>query len=72
MVRACHANDYPTARKLFYSVRNIIDLLFADGNPAGVKAALNILGLCEETVRLPLVTANRKVYEDLKAEIAKL
>ena len=46
MVRACHANDYPTARKLFYSVRNIIDLLFADGNPAGVKAALNILGLC--------------------------
>jgi len=72
MVRACHANDYPTARKLFYSVRNIIDLLFADGNPAGVKAALNILGLCEETVRLPLVTANRKVYEDLKTEIAKL
>jgi len=72
IVKACHANDYPKAREIFYSVRNIIDLLFADGNPAGVKAALNILGLCGEAVRLPLVSANREVYKALQMEIAKL
>ncbi len=36
--------------------------LFIDGSPAGVKAALNILNICENQVRLPLTTVSRATY----------
>lgn len=69
MVKACHVNDYPKARKIFYRVRNVIDWLFADGNPAGIKAALTILGVCGDHIRLPLVKANDHVYKALQEEL---
>jgi 4-hydroxy-tetrahydrodipicolinate synthase len=35
----------------------LIDALFAEGNPVGVKAALSILGIINNVLRLPLVPA---------------
>lgn len=70
VVKLCLNQQYPEARNLFYKLRNMIDLLFADGNPAGIKAALKVLGICGETVRLPLVPVNRALYQKIESEVA--
>lgn len=72
MVQLALNNQYEEARTIFYKMLPIINLLFADGNPAGIKAALYILGICEENVRLPLVKANREVYKGLEKLLADL
>ncbi len=50
------------ALKLHYSLLPVITQLFADGNPAGVKAALEIKGIVKNNLRLPMVKANKAVY----------
>ena len=65
MVRFCLAGDMEKARKLHFELLGLMSLLFADGSPAGVKAALHILGLCENELRLPLVPVNEAVYKNL-------
>lgn len=66
MVRFALAGNFEEARKIHYKLFDITELLFADGNPGGIKAALKILGLCNETVRLPLVKINRDLYSKLE------
>jgi len=46
---------FEKARKYFFSILPGIDLMFAEGNPAGIKSMLNKMGLCENTLRLPLM-----------------
>ncbi len=72
MVRLCLKNDFTGARKLHYELNDITDMLFAEGNPAGVKAALAILGICENNVRLPLVGISDGLTGKLRADIDKL
>lgn len=55
MVNLCLEGDYEKARQIHYSLVDFIDLLFADGNPAGIKASLEIMGLLENNLRLPMV-----------------
>ena len=50
------------ARELHYSLLEIINLLFTDGNPAGVKAALEILGIIGNNLRLPMVPVTHDLY----------
>jgi len=70
MVRKALEGDYAKARTLHYRLTGIMDLLFVDGNPSGIKAALEILGICESNVRLPLARISRPVYNQLKSAIA--
>ncbi|MFY7672438.1 4-hydroxy-tetrahydrodipicolinate synthase [Tenacibaculum sp. MEBiC06402] len=49
------------AYKLHYNVADSIDLIFEEGNPAGIKAMLQKLGVCEDVVRLPLVKASESL-----------
>lgn len=72
MVRHCLAGDFANARKLHYDLNDITDMLFAEGSPAGVKTALQILGICESHVRLPLVSVSNELKGKLKAAIEKL
>jgi 4-hydroxy-tetrahydrodipicolinate synthase len=73
MVRAGLAGDYTKAQKLHNSLLDIIKNLFVEGNPAGVKAALKILGVTTtDTVRLPLVSATENLHKTLKAQISGL
>ena len=53
-----------------YVIFNLMEALFADGSPAGVKAALSIKGLCENELRLPLVPVNEKVFETIREQVA--
>lgn len=52
---------FKKARLIHYKLLDIMNTLFADGNPGGVKAALDKLGLCGNTLRLPLVKVNKSV-----------
>ncbi len=72
MTRAALAGDYETAKKLHYKLLHLIDLLFVDGNPGGIKANLEILGICASEVRLPLAPISEKTYEDLRIAAAKI
>ncbi len=73
MVRLGLKNDNAKAHKNHYALLDITSNLFAEGNPAGVKAALNILGVIKtDTVRLPLVTVSEKLHKELKAQIQEL
>ena len=66
MVRQGLAGDLKKSRALHYPQLEVIDNLFAEGNPAGVKACLKIKGVCEEYVRLPLVAISRERYQKLE------
>lgn len=68
MVRAALKRDVETANKLHYQLTELMIAYFEEGNPAGVKAAVEKLGLCGDMVRLPLVPAS----EALKDKIGKL
>jgi 4-hydroxy-tetrahydrodipicolinate synthase len=51
MVRAGLAGNFEEARPLHYKYVDLVNLLFADGNPAGVKKVLNLLGICSQDIR---------------------
>ena len=69
MVRYARENKMNEAREIHYKLMNIIDALFMDGNPAGIKAALEIKGIIQNHLRLPLVKANKSVYNLLSGMI---
>lgn len=66
MVRSALSGNNIESRKLHYQLVDIIQAIFEDGNPAGVKAALNILMNIPDHVRLPLVKVNNQTYDKLK------
>ncbi|HKK09671.1 MAG TPA: 4-hydroxy-tetrahydrodipicolinate synthase [Bacteroidales bacterium] len=69
MVACALDNDVESARVVHHQLSGIMDALFADGNPAGVKAALDELGLIKNNLRLPLVKVNKSVNALIKKEI---
>ncbi len=69
MVRQALKGNYAEARKLHYKLTDITEMLFADGSPGGIKAALEIMGICQNNLRLPLVPINKKLYSALQEEI---
>ena len=64
-------NENESARNLHYKSLDFINLLFAEGNPAGVKAALKLQEICGDDVRMPLMKASEGLMGTLKAELAK-
>lgn len=72
MVNDCLKNDFEAAKKLHYFLLDIIGLLFVEGNPGGVKAALKIKGVCGDTLRLPLVNLGSNTYGKLQKAIESL
>lgn len=53
------------ARKINQTLQPLIDLLFSEPNPAPIKAALSIMGLMENSVRLPMISASADCVERL-------
>ncbi len=66
MTRQILAGNVKEAQKLHYKLTDIIEQLFADGNPAGVKAVLDMMKICSPAVRLPLVNVNKATQNALK------
>ena len=63
MVRFGLKGDFAKAREIHFRLLNFINSLFADGSPAGVKAALEIKKLAGNFLRLPLVPVNNSTYK---------
>ncbi len=55
-------NNFKAAREIQFRFLEIIELLFADGNPSGIKAFLSLMNLCQNNLRLPLVPVSKTVY----------
>jgi 4-hydroxy-tetrahydrodipicolinate synthase len=65
MVRLCLKGEFEKARQLHFRFLKIYPLLFTEGNPTGIKAALAVLKICSEYVRLPLVPPSRALMNKM-------
>ena len=66
MVRLALRGDLEGARRIHYSFVEMIELLFVDGNPAGVKSVLSCMGLINNVLRLPLVPTKTTTMEKIQ------
>ncbi len=65
MVHLALGGKYEQARIIHYQIIDIIEKLFAEGNPIGAKAALTHLGILENYLRLPLTQASDQLQNEL-------
>ena len=72
MMHAMKEGRTDEALNLHYAMLRMNQLIFADGNPAGIKCLMSHMGLCENVLRLPLVTVNEKVKTDIIEEWKQL
>ena len=72
MMHALKEGRTDEALRLHYIMLRMNQLIFADGNPAGIKCLMNHIGLCQNVLRLPLVPVNEKVKEEIIMEWEQL
>lgn len=72
MVRLALNGDYANALTIHHRFTELFSLLFVDGNPAGVKAMLNLMGACENVLRLPLVPTRITTMEKMSSIVKSL
>jgi 4-hydroxy-tetrahydrodipicolinate synthase len=60
------------ANERHYALLHVTQLLFAEGNPGGLKAALKLRGICKEHVRLPLYKVSKALENKIASEIEKI
>ena len=72
MTRKVLAGNLKEAQKLHYKFTDIIEQIFADGNPAGIKVVLELLGICKANVRLPLIKVNKDTQSALEKLVKNL
>jgi 4-hydroxy-tetrahydrodipicolinate synthase len=72
MVHASQSEDLATARKEHYDLLPITKMFFEEGNPGGVKGALAVRGIMDETMRLPLMPVSDGLRARITDETKKL
>jgi 4-hydroxy-tetrahydrodipicolinate synthase len=65
-------NNFKSAREIQFRFLEMIELLFIEGNPAGVKDMLNIMNICLNNVRLPLVPVSRTIHTRIQKAIEEI
>ena len=72
LVKCAAEGSAASAReKMEADFNKLFDLMFVEGNPAGVKALLHLRGLVENVVRLPLVVVTDETESKIKAEFER-
>lgn len=66
MVRLGLQGKVKEAYKLHYKIAPSIDMIFAEGNPGGIKSLLKAKNSCEAVVRLPLVKVSDKLQQEIQ------
>ena len=66
IVRRALSGDIEGATALIERAEGVINALFEEGNPVGVKCALALKGVCRDTMRLPLVAGSESLAEKMK------
>lgn len=69
MVRLSLSENFEKARKLHYKLLGITHDIFIDGNPSGIKGLLNVMDICSEHVRLPLMSVNKTMMNRFEVMI---
>ncbi|QQL48711.1 4-hydroxy-tetrahydrodipicolinate synthase [Mucilaginibacter ginkgonis] len=72
MVRLCLKGDFAGAQQAHYNLIEFTRLMFADGSPGGVKTALKQLGICGDTLRMPLFPVNDDIAAKIVAETKRI
>ncbi len=72
MVRAALEGDWSTARRLNLDLLDVHPWLYVEGNPPGIKAAMEVLELCTREVRIPLTPVSEATRQGLQQELAKV
>jgi len=72
MIRLCLDGNFKGAQKEHFDIIEFTRMMFAEGSPAGVKTALKYLGVCGDTVRLPLVQVSQKLAEKIIVETQRI
>ena len=68
MIRQGLEGNYKEANTIQYQLLEVMELIFKEGNPVGIKALLSLLGVINTLeVRLPLVNATEGLQKELKA-----
>ena len=68
MMNAMKEGHTAEALKLHYAMLRMNQLIFADGNPAGIKCLMSLMGLCKNVLRLPLVPVSDNIKQDIENE----
>lgn len=66
MTRYCRSGQLEKARDCNFKTYDLHQWLYIEGNPVGIKSAMEVLGFCTNHVRLPLHTMSKANYESLK------
>ena len=72
MVHMALSGDYAGALSIHNRFTELVDLLFVDGSPAGIKSILSIMGYAENELRLPLVPVRTATYEKIRNALQEL
>jgi 4-hydroxy-tetrahydrodipicolinate synthase len=72
MVQLAFDKKVDEAYEIHNKLVEITRLIFAEGNPCGIKVVLAEKGLIKNYLRLPLVPASEGLYAKIKAEMAKI
>ena len=67
MVRYAMKGDLKKALPLHYRMLPLMNAIFEEGNPSGIKALLEIKGLIGNTLRMPLVKVSKALYNKLSS-----
>lgn len=72
MVNSALKNNFKQAREIQYQLLEMTELLFTEGNPCGIKAMLNVLNICQNVLRLPLVPVSRTTSARIQKAIDEI
>lgn len=72
MVRLALEGKYQQAKSKHYKLLPMINAIFSDGSPGGIKVVLNKMGLCENVLRLPLIPVNETTHAALNTLVDQL
>ena len=72
MVHLALAGNMKKAREIHYKLLKFINAIFEDGSPSGVKAAWEVMELCSNNLRLPLVKVNKQTNASINAIIKEI
>lgn len=72
MVRFCLDDEFEKARAIHNQLFDVIEGIYADGSPSGVKAVLAMKELCRNSLRLPLVKVNKALSNHLSVLLSEM
>ncbi len=72
MIRLGLQQNFREASKIHLKLTDVHPWLYKEGNPAGIKACMELLRLCRSETRLPLVPASEELVDELKKELVRI